>query len=146
MKRTTILPLLAACALGCAAAKPVRLGIVDGKLAECPASPNCVSSQAADDRHHVEPFPVRTTTEEAMKRLGEIVRGMPRSRVISEGPGYLRAEFTSRIFRWVDDVEAVADAETKLIHVRSSSRTGYSDLGVNRSRIEAIRERYSAIP
>jgi uncharacterized protein (DUF1499 family) len=130
---------------GCAAAAP-KLGVTDGKLAPCPTSPNCVSSQSPDEEHRIEALPIRTTPEEAMERLSEIIRAMPRARVVTESPTYLRAELTSRIFRWVDDVEAYVDADAKLIHLRSSSRKGYSDLGVNRGRIETIRERYDAVP
>ncbi len=130
----------------CAASARPKLGVENAKLAACPSSPNCVSSQAADADHRIEPLPIRTTPEEGMARLAEIIGAMPRTRIVAQNPDYLRAEFTSRIFRWVDDVEAYVDGDAKLIHLRSSSRTGYSDLGVNRSRIEAIRERYAAVP
>ena len=130
----------------CGASARPKLGIENAKLSACPSSPNCVSSQAADADHRIEPLPIRTTPEEAMARLAEIIGAMPRTKIVAQSPDYLRAEFTSRIFRWVDDVEAYVDADAKLIHLRSSSRTGYSDLGVNRSRIEAIRERYAAVP
>jgi uncharacterized protein (DUF1499 family) len=130
----------------CAASARPKLGVENAKLAACPSSPNCVSSQAADADHRIEPLPIRTTPEEGMARLAEIISAMPRTRIVAQNPDYLRAEFTSRIFSWVDDVEAYLDAEAKLIHLRSSSRTGYSDLGANRSRIEAIRERYAAVP
>ena len=144
--RKALLWLIVAILAGCSAAAPKGLGIVDGKLSPCPTSPNCVSSQAADEAHRIEPLPIRTTADEAMKRVAGIIRAMPRTRVVAEGPEYIRAEFTSLVFRFVDDVEAYADAEAKLIQLRSSSRTGYSDLGANRSRIEAIRERYDAMP
>ena len=130
----------------CAASARPKLGVENAKLAACPSSPNCVSSQASDADHRIEPLPIRTTPEEGMARLAEIVVAMPRTKIVAQTPDYLRAEFTSRVFRWVDDVEAYVDPDAKLIHLRSSSRTGYSDLGVNRSRIEAIRERYAAVP
>jgi len=130
----------------CAASARPKLGIENAKLSACPSSPNCVSSQAADADHRIEPLPIRTTPEEGMARLAEIIDAMPRTKIVAQNRDYLRAEFTSRVFRWVDDVEAYVDADAKLIHLRSSSRSGYSDLGVNRSRIEAIRERYAAVP
>ena len=130
----------------CSASKPPTIGVLDGKLAACPSSPNCVSSQAPDEAHRIEPLPIRTTPEEEMRRLADILRGMPRTKIVTEAPDYLRAEFTSRIFRWVDDVEASLDADAKRIQLRSASRTGYSDLGVNRSRVDRIRERWDAVP
>jgi uncharacterized protein (DUF1499 family) len=74
-----------------------------------------------------------------MARLATIVRSLPRTTVVTETDAYLYVEFTSALFRFVDDVEFFADGNAKLIHVRSASRLGKSDLGVNRKRIEAIR-------
>ncbi len=74
-----------------------------------------------------------------MSRLKKVILSKPRTSIIEEKPNYLRAEFTSRIFRFVDDVEFLFDDSLKYIHVRSASRIGRSDLGVNRKRIEEIR-------
>jgi uncharacterized protein (DUF1499 family) len=68
---------------------------------------------------------------------------LPRTKVVSSGADYLKAEARSAVFRFVDDVEFRLDAETGLIHVRSASRVGYSDLGANRKRVEALRERFN---
>jgi uncharacterized protein (DUF1499 family) len=114
------------------------------QLAPCPERPNCVSSLARDATHRVEPLPLRGSPEQALARLREIIEAMPRTSVDELGERHLKARFRSRIFRFVDDVELVVDAEAGLVHVRSASRLGYSDLGVNRQRVEAIRSRYLA--
>jgi uncharacterized protein (DUF1499 family) len=114
------------------------------QLAPCPDKPNCVSSQAEDERHRVEPLPLDSTPEEALDRLRQIIEAMPRATVDEAGDGRLRARFRSRIFGFVDDLEMAVDPEAGVIHVRSASRVGRSDLGVNRRRVEEIRTRYLA--
>ncbi len=114
------------------------------QLAPCPDKPNCVSSLAADDAHRVEPLPLDGTPEEALERLREIIEAMPRATVDECGDGRLRARFHSLIFRFVDDLEMVVDPAAGVVHVRSASRVGHSDLGVNRRRVEEIRGRYLA--
>ena len=118
--------------------RPDNLGVQAGRLAACPASPNCVCSQDDDAAHHVEPFSV--SGARPIEELAAAIATMPRAKVISSTDNYLHAEFTSLIFRFVDDVEFFVDPATKVVHCRSASRTGYSDLGVNRKRIEAIRK------
>lgn len=113
------------------------------KLAPCPSSPNCVSSQAKDTAHRVKPIPFDGDPGEAMQRLRGVIEAMPRTRIIAAGKDSLRAEFSSRIFGFVDDVDAIADAARRVIDIRSASRTGYSDLGANRRRVEAIREAFA---
>lgn len=114
-------------------------GLEDGRLRACPASPNCVVSEGGDATHSVAPIPFRGTPEEAMRDLVAAVSGLPRTRVVASRPDYLHAEFRSLVFRFVDDFEARIDAAAKVIQVRSASRSGYSDLGVNRRRVETIR-------
>jgi uncharacterized protein (DUF1499 family) len=140
MKPLSLLFLLGVFLTGCTGVRPSNLGVRDGKLAPCPSSPNCVSSQSSDKEHAVEPLRYSTTLQEAKARLETIIQGMPRTEIVTETGNYLHAEFTSLIFRFVDDVEFFLDDAAKLIHVRSASRLGKSDLGVNRKRIEAIRE------
>ncbi len=141
------LPLLATLLLlaGCAGTPPDNLGVRDGRLAPCPPSPNCVSSQATDDGHRVAPLRYTDSRDAAQARLREIIESSPRARVVTAQPGYLRAEFTSRIPRFVDDVEFWFPREP-LVHVRSASRLGHSDFGVNRARVEEIRSRYEVAP
>ncbi len=112
------------------------------RLAPCPDRPNCVSSLAEDAAHRVEPLPLEGTPEEALGRLREIIEAMPGATVDEVGEGRLTARFRSRVFRFVDDLDLVVDAAAGVVHVRSASRVGYSDLGANRRRVEAIRADY----
>ncbi len=109
------------------------------QLAQCPSSPNCVSTQAQDEGHAIAPFRYRKSRAEAKESLKAIVQAMPRTKLVEEDESYLHYEFTSLLLRFVDDVEFLFDDETKTIHFRSASRTGYGDLGVNRKRMEEIR-------
>ncbi|MCS6288162.1 MAG: DUF1499 domain-containing protein [Nitrospira sp.] len=108
-------------------------------LQPCPSSPNCVSTQASDQGHGIVPYRYQKTLAGAKEALKAIVAKLPRVTLVEEDEGYLHYEFTSLLIRFVDDVEFVFDDETKTIHFRSASRTGYSDLGVNRRRMEEIR-------
>ena len=125
--------------LGCAGKRPVDLGIADGKLKACPESPNCVSSRSADEEHGIDPLAWEASSSEAIAKLKEIILSMDGASIVTETDDYLHAEFKSALWGFVDDVEFQLDGENKIIHVRSASRVGYSDLGVNRERIEAIR-------
>ena len=115
-------------------------------LAPCPDRPNCVSSLAEDADHRVEPLPLEGNPEEALARLNGIIEAMRGATVDEVRDGRLKARFRSRVFRFVDDLEMVVDESAGVVHVRSASRVGYSDLGVNRKRVETIRERYRAGP
>jgi uncharacterized protein (DUF1499 family) len=132
-------------ALSLRARRPDDLGPREGRLAPCPATPNCVCSCAAEgDDHAIAPLTFEGSPEEAWKRLGEVLAEQPRMAVVSETPTYRHVECTSRVFRFVDDLELLLDREAKKIHVRSASRAGRSDLGVNRRRVEAIRQAFEA--
>ncbi len=109
------------------------------QLSACPSSPNCVSTQAHDEGHSIVPFRYRKSRAEAKEALKEVIRSLSRVKLVEEDESYLHYEFTSLLFRFVDDVEFVFDDETKTIHFRSASRTGYGDLGVNRARMEQVR-------
>jgi uncharacterized protein (DUF1499 family) len=124
---------------GCHGARPASLGVRDGRLAPCPGTPNCVETLAPDEAHHVAPLPFSGAAEAAIVRVAEIVRSLPRSSVVVVTENYLHAEFRSAVFRFVDDVEFLADGSAGVVHLRSASRVGSADLGVNRRRIEAIR-------
>ena len=131
--------------IGCTGTRPANLGARDGKLPPCPASPNCVSSQSTDREHAVEPLRYSGTASEAMAALDTIISGMKRARVVTRTGSYLHAEFTSALFRFVDDLEFLLDERAAVIHVRSASRVGHSDLGVNRKRVEDIRAAMTAV-
>lgn len=111
------------------------------QLAPCPSSPNCVSTQAQDEGHVIAPFRYQKTRAEAKEALRAIIRTLSRTKLVEEEETYLHYEFTSLLLRFVDDVEFLFDDETKTIHFRSASRTGHSDLGVNRRRMEDLRKR-----
>ena len=120
--------------------RPADLGVRNGNLKATPSSPNAVSSQATD-AHQIAPLAYKGPQEQAMKALKAIVEGTPNARIVETKPDYLYAEYASSLLGFVDDVEFYVPPNAKIIHVRSASRLGYSDLGVNRKRIEAIRER-----
>jgi len=129
---------------GCTGSRPMNLGVHDGKLAPCPATPNCVSSQSIDREHGIEPLRYTGSARQAMDRLKKVISGMKRARIVAEDGVYLHVEFTSALFRFVDDVEFFAEERAAAIHVRSASRVGSSDLGVNRKRVEEIRAAMNA--
>ena len=130
---------------GCSGTTP-NLGINNGKLLSCPPSPNCVSSQATDNEHFIEPLHYQGTQQAAQQHLLQILKSEARTKIVTEEEHYLRAEFTSALLGFVDDVEFYFPEQAageKIIHVRSASRIGYSDLGVNRERLERIRAKFS---
>ncbi len=126
----------------CSGTRPATLGIKEGRLSPCPKSPNCVSTQDTDEEHRIDPIRYTGTKGQAKKRLVQVISSMKRSEIITNEGDYIHAEFTSLIFRFVDDVEFSFDDANKLIHFRSASRLGYSDLGVNRKRMEEIRKAF----
>ena len=122
---------------------PTNIGVTNGKLADCAATPNCVNSQAlaTDSQHAIAPIPMRGDTQTTIANLKRVIQAMPSTNIIKETNNYLYVEFTSKLMKFVDDVEFYLDNDTKMIQVRSASRLGESDLGVNRQRIEAIRSK-----
>ena len=111
----------------------------ENRLSPCPKSPNCVSSLSKNPKHAIEPLHYRGSQVEARQRLIEILENTKRVRVILAEPNYIHAEARSHFFKFVDDVEFVFPEEENIIHLKSASRIGYSDLGANRKRIERIR-------
>ena len=119
--------------IGCAGDRPTTLGPQNGRLAMCPDSPNCVCSFETRDSHGIAPLQADLSSVKAA------MLQMPRVAIITERDNYIHAEFTSRLMGYVDDVELLADPDAGLVHVRSASRLGYSDMGVNRERVEELR-------
>ena len=115
-------------------------GVVDGKLAPCPDSPNCVSTQAAadDSYHRMEPIPFTGSPADAQAAILAAIESMPRTKVIVADPTYIHAEFTSALFRYVDDVEFSINTDDGVIDFRSASRMGYGDMMPNRKRMNAL--------
>lgn len=107
-------------------------------LRDCGSSPNCVSSTASDPARRVDPLPVSVPAARLMAELENILRSLPRTTIVERRPDYLRAEART-LLGFVDDVEFFLDASKNLLHMRSASRVGYWDLGVNRKRLEMIR-------
>jgi uncharacterized protein (DUF1499 family) len=144
MIKSLLFVLLAICVfLGCSskmAKKPRNLGVIDGQLVRCPDSPNCVSSQAEGDKQHVSPVPLTGTSAETMGRIVSALKDAPRVTIITRTDNYLHAECRSALFRFVDDLEVFIDEDEGAVHFRSASRTGYSDFGVNRKRVENLKK------
>ena len=117
--------------------RPSNLGVKDGRLAPCRRTPNCVSSQAdpADREHYIAPIAFRGGMEE----LRRAVESMPRTTMITADRNYVYAEYRTPLMRYVDDVELYYDERAGLVHVRSASRLGRRDFGVNRRRVEELR-------
>lgn len=119
--------------------RPTHLGAKDGRLRMPGSKPNCVCSHATSGYGAIDPLKIEGDAAASMAKLLEVIRGMRGAEVIEDTPGYIYAEFTTPLLGFVDDVEFLCDTEAGVIHCRSASRLGYSDLGANRKRIEAIR-------
>ncbi len=123
-----------------AGTQPENIGVTNGKLLPCPGTPNCVNSQSQEAEHSIEPLAYQENSETAIAQLKEIINQQERTTIVSETDNYLYAQFTSHWMGYVDDVEFYVNDNKGVIDVRSASRLGESDLGVNRQRIETIRE------
>lgn len=126
------------------AGRPSNLGVSDGQLAPVPESPNAVSTQTDQESAEMEPLVVPASCTKPIDQAAGVLRGMGASEIVTQSSDYLHAEFTSSIFRFTDDVELYFDAATRLLHFRSASRIGHSDLGVNRERMETFSRRFGA--
>lgn len=136
-----LVPVLALAGLSLASRKAPELGIMEGRLMPCPASPNCVSSEEAGAASFISPLPAHgppgpawTTARKAVRQAGGAIR--------KENEGYLWATFTTPLLRFTDDLELRHDAQAGVIHIRSASRVGRSDFGANRKRVEKIKTLY----
>jgi uncharacterized protein (DUF1499 family) len=119
--------------------RPDTLGVRDGRLASCPESPNCVSSDASQAGHRVEPFELLDDAAGGFEAARDALLATPGTTLVSETADYLHVECASRVLGFVDDLELHLRADAGIIAVRSASRLGYSDLGANRRRVEALR-------
>jgi len=109
----------------------------------CPSTPNCVSSIDKDTQHFIAPLHYEGPAADAWQRLLEVLSTLKRTRVVTSKGDYIHAESVSAVMRFVDDLEFFIDTNENVIHVKSASRVGYSDLGVNRRRVEKIRNRFN---
>jgi len=131
-------PFLIPALLNLGASRPQNLGVNDGLLSPCPDSPNCVCTQDDSPEHQMKPIPFTDSPDDALERIKAAIQSLPRTALISESKTYLHFEVRSLIYRYVDDVEIYIDAPQKLIHFRSASRVGKSDMGVNRARMDEL--------
>jgi uncharacterized protein (DUF1499 family) len=115
-----------------------------GNLNPCPKSPNCVSSLAHDSRHAMPPLPFMGTKDQSKQRIIKIIQSLDRSKIVKISESYIHAQFKSRLFGFVDDVEFQFDDATRSVNFRSASSSGYYDFGVNRRRMSEISKRYLA--
>lgn len=113
--------------------------VTEKRLPSCPNSPNCVSSQAKDEDHFIAPFKITGNVDVAWAALKKALASQSRTVITHETGETLHAQATSLVFRFVDDIDVILDRKAGLIHVRSASRTGHGDFGVNRKRVEMLR-------
>ena len=126
----------------CQGTPPKNLGIHDDKLASCPDKPNCVVSfDFGEKENFLEPIKSEENPERIKEKILGIVSKDKSAKIVEQSTNYLRAEYTSSLFKFVDDVEFWF-AQPGLVHFRSASRLGYSDLGANKDRIESIRFKF----
>ena len=121
--------------------RPTNLGLNHNRFADCPSTPNCVNSFSTD-AHAIAPLRYSGSPETAFANLKQTIRSLPRTKIIQASDQYLYAEFTSKVMGFVDDVEFYLDKPENAIQVRSASRLGESDLGVNQQRVESIRAQF----
>jgi len=119
----------------------ISSGVHKGKLAGCPDAPNCVSTQSGDESHVIAPLPLTTDLGSALECLKRIIEGMKRTKIVLVEKQYLHAEFRT-LLGFIDDVELYIDEANRRVQMRSASRLGYWDFGVNRRRLEEIRGRF----
>ena len=111
----------------------IKLGITDGKLLNCPDKPNCVSS-FEDDDHQVDPIKTKLSMDEIKSKL----LALEGAKLVNDKQDYIHITIKSKLFGFVDDLELLSTGN--LVHIRSASRVGYSDLGANKKRVEKIRK------
>jgi uncharacterized protein (DUF1499 family) len=124
---------------GCSAKRPDEIDIDPSGLRGCPKSPNCVSSEAKDARHAIEPFRLKGDPAVSWPLIRDEIASMPRWVIVKATDNYIHVECKSRIFRFMDDLELCLHSSNGIISIRSASRTGYSDFGANRRRVELLR-------
>jgi uncharacterized protein (DUF1499 family) len=122
---------------GCSAAPSEDAG--SSHLSSCPESPNCVSTEARDNRHKIDAFHLKGDFTKNWPEIQRVVAALSRSDVVKADETYLHATFKSRLFRFVDDLELFLNPSNGIISIRSAARTGYWDFGVNRRRVEQLR-------
>lgn len=126
---------------GCSGNPTERQNSESSGLLDCPDTPNCVSSLAKNPKYRVEPFKLNKDLKTSWDMVQNTVGSLPRTKVVSANNNDIHAECRSMIFRFVDDLTLNLTPSNGIINIRSASRTGYSDLGVNRRRVESLRKK-----
>ncbi len=129
-----------------AGSPPANSGPRDGALAPCPATPNCVSSGATDARQKIAPIAFTGTAAAALTRMDRTIVAQPGAAIVTRKDGYIHATFRSRWLGFVDDLEVLAVPERSVLELRSASRLGRSDFGVNRARADRLAAAFAAVP
>ena len=119
-----------------------NIGMTEGKLAPCPDSPNCVSTQSEEKGHAMKPLPYLQTREASREKILSILKDMKRTEIVKLTESYIHVECRTALLRFVDDVEFFLDETIRVVHFRSASRVGYYDFGLNRRRMKRISEKY----
>jgi uncharacterized protein (DUF1499 family) len=127
--------------LGCSGNKTEHPNGKSSGFLDCPDSPNCVSSLAKNPKHRIEPFKLKKDYRTGWKMVQKTVKSLPRTKIISADNSDIHAECRSMIFRFADDLMLHLISSSGIVHLRSASRIGYSDLGVNRRRVESLRKK-----
>ena len=126
--------------IGCASVDPSKKMSGEDPIKGCPDVPHCVSSLSTTGKRYIEPFYFDGSTESFQVRIKKAISNLPRFEIVEIHDKYIRVAFTTLLLRFTDDAEFFYDVPKKLIQIKSSSRVGYYDLGVNRDRMEKIRE------
>lgn len=132
---------------GCSVKAP-KLGIEQERLSACPSTPNCVSSQAEDEAHYIDPLLAKGSSEKIKNDILRVLNDFQGAKIVATDDHYIRAEFTSALLRFVDDIEFYfpkTSLEETTVYVRSASRVGRSDFGVNKKRVESVRRELAKI-
>lgn len=122
---------------------PTHLGHKDGKLAPMPSKPNAVSSQSLQDDKKVQTLPFKGDASQTLAALTKVLATMANNEVKVSDGNYIYSVFTTAKMKYHDDVELLLDEDQQVVHFRSQSRAGYSDMGVNRKRYNKFRTLYS---
>jgi uncharacterized protein (DUF1499 family) len=133
------LALILSIASGCFGKGPDEIGNDPSGLRSCPKSPNCVSSESKDEQHAIGPFHLKGDPKVSWPIIQDEIASIPKWRIVKATDNYIHVECKSRIFRFIDDLELSFNSSTGIISIRSASRTGYSDFGANRRRVELLR-------
>ncbi len=132
--------MLLAIFFGCSGSRGERNTSASSGVLDCPDTPNCVSSLAKNPKYRVEPFVLKNDPQTSWYMIQKSIGSLPRTTIVTQNDTDIHAECRSMIFRFVDDLMLRLSPSQGIVHIRSASRTGYSDFGVNRRRVENLRK------